>query len=98
MPEMTYLVTYELKSSSRNYEPFFSAAKMTGDVFSVFQNVFVLRIPPTSNIRNVDELSHYLGRFLEQADRLLIYDITGRRPNGLMTKESWSHLNLQVQG
>lgn len=95
---MTYLVTYELKNSFRNYEPFFSAVKAVGEVFFALQNVLVVRIQPTSELRDVDGFSQYLGRFLDRADRLLIYDITGRRPNGLMTKEDWSRLNLQVQG
>ena len=95
---MTFLIAYDLKISRRNYESFFDAVKSVGEVRQALPNVVVARVSNTSTVANTDRLSQHLAQFLTHEDKLMIYDITHRRANGLMTNDAWTWLNASVEG
>ncbi len=93
---MTYIIAFELYSPIRDYTKFYEAIKACGEIFQALKNVIIVKVANVKTIPNVDVFATYLSHYLDSSDKLLIYSITGKRPNGMMTNEAWSWLNLHV--
>lgn len=93
---MTYIITFELYSPIRDYTKFYEAIKACGEIFQALKNVIVVKVADVNAIPNVDTLAHCLSHYLDSSDKLLIYNITGKRPNGMMTNDAWAWLNSHI--
>ena len=93
---MTYIITFELHNPIRDYTRFYEAIKACGEIFQAFKNVIVVKVADIKAIPNVDAFATYLSHYLDSSDKLLIYSITGKRPNGMMTNEAWAWLNSHI--
>ena len=95
---MTFLISYELNTPQKDYSSFFAALRECGESIQVSRNTIALLVRNDRQIQSVDSLANFLAKWLSPSDRLLIYDITGRRGNGLQTDDTWKWLNARING
>lgn len=96
---MTYVVAFEANNKVRDYTKFFDTISEIGEMMSIIKNVVIIRVTDHTKIPDVDALAHYLMPCFDTlTDKLLIYNVTGQRPNGLQTEDTWKWLNDKISG
>ena len=94
---MLYIVAYDLRTQQKDYSAFHSALNSLGECRPLLLNVWALRRTSTA-INSPNQIAGYLAQYVGGIDRVLVYDVTGRRPDGLMTNDVWEWLNARQNG
>jgi hypothetical protein len=81
------LVTYDLKVPGRNYEQLYDALKQASGWWHHLESTWVIQTSDT-----VQTWSDRLLRVIDNNDRLLIVDITGKTREGWLTEKAWEWL------
>ena len=96
---MVICISLYLQNANKDYTLFFNALKGLGEVFNAIPNFYVVRLLGRYANSNVDTIAQLLSRYVDSStDRLILYEVTGRRPNGLLSQEAWNWLNARISG
>lgn len=66
---MIYLITYDLRRPTRNYETLYQGIQSTGRAFKLLESVWIL----STNLSAIDVRNH-LSRFVDNNDQLVIIE------------------------
>jgi len=90
-----FLITYDLLTASKDYEPLYAEIKKFSGWWHHLESVWII---VTS--KSITEVSDSLKAMLDDKDSLLVVDITGKNRRGWLTKRAWDWLdgNNPVQG
>ena len=82
---MLLLITYDLKSSDRDYTPLYEAIKNIGDKWwHYMESVWLVH----TNLSPTDSFNR-LKEYFTQNDTCLIVNITGQERQGWLTSKAW---------
>lgn len=82
---MLCLVTYDLKSPGKNYEPLYDEIKHLGQAWwHYMESVWLIQ----TNV-GLDECNNRLRQLLDNNDLLLIVNITGQPRQGWLPAKAW---------
>lgn len=81
---MLYIVTYDLHQSDQNFKGLESAIRQEGEVNHCLASVWLVQ-----SQHGVDEIQTNLQRAIDENDRIIVVDITGKPLNGWMNRDVW---------
>lgn len=83
-----YLISYDLLTANKDYEPLYAKIKSLGAWWHHLQSVWVV----TTSL-GIKEVSDQLKETMDDRDSLLVIDIRGKRRRGWLTERAWAWLD-----
>lgn len=83
-----YLITYDLKNNSRNYDDLFYAIKSLGAWWHYLDSTWIVKTNLTSS-----RIWPYLSNHITTTDRLLIVKIDFNDKWGWLSQDAWDWLS-----
>ncbi len=92
---MVYLVTYDLKSMSKDYSALYDAIKSCGEWIHPLESVWIVDV--SKRHLNADQITDILRAHMTQDDTLFVCQIDGMNRNGWMARNAWQWLHNHEQ-
>lgn len=92
---MVYLVTYDLKSMSKDYSALYDAIKSCGEWIHPLESVWIVDV--SKRHLNADQMTDILRVHMTQDDTLFVCQIDGMNRNGWMARNAWQWLHTHEQ-
>lgn len=85
---MIFLITYDLNSPGRDYNPLYDKIKSLGANFHPLESTWFLESSNTAHF-----ISESLRAVMDENDSLFVVEITGMQRQGWLPKTAWEWLD-----
>lgn len=84
---MLYLISYDLKNSTKDYSSLYEAIKSYGQWWHYMDSTWIV-----STQSQIETVVQSIRSQIEEADNLFVVEISGCRRNGWLPKKAWDWL------
>lgn len=84
---MVYLITYDLKTPGKDYNPLYDAIKSIGDYYHPLESTWLVK-----SHSNANSISTSLRAIMDNNDYLFVVNISKQDRQGWLPKTAWEWL------